>query len=116
VLGPDGWYEHVRLRFVRLGAADVAALSAAAAVLGEPVRFEEVRRRCGWTSPTAPSTRRPSDPVIGLVSLVAGLLDLAWTADAELPQARLQPATGDVVLTGTEGAAYQRTVTRLNGM
>jgi hypothetical protein len=42
LLGPDGRYDHVPLRFVRVRTADVDALSAAAAALREPVRTEVV--------------------------------------------------------------------------
>lgn len=119
VLGPDGRYEHTPLRFVRLWRADIAALSAVAAALGEPVRSEEVAEALRMHAAHRPADPRAPDPVAGLVSLVArvaGLLDLAWTEDAELLRARLQPTTQDVVLTVAEEAAYQRTVTRLNSM
>ena len=42
VFAPDGRYEHVPLRFLHLRAADIAALGAAAAALGDPARSEEV--------------------------------------------------------------------------
>jgi len=119
VLGPDGRYEHTPLRFVRLRAADIAALSAAAAALGEPVRSEEVAEALRMHAVHRPADPGAADPVTGLVSLVArvaGLLDLAWTGDAELLRARFEHPAGDVVLTVAEEAAYQRTVTRLNGM
>jgi len=119
VLRPDGRYEHTPLRFIRLRAADVAALSAAAAALGEPVRSDEVAEALRMHAAHRPVDPRAADPVTGLVSLVsrvAGLLDLAWTEDAELLRARLEHTAGDVVLTVAEEAAYQRTVTRLNGI
>jgi len=119
VLRPDGRYEHTPLRFIRLRAADIAALSAAAAALGEPVRSDEVAEALRMHAAHRPVDPRAADPVTGLVSLVsrvAGLLDLAWTEDAELLRARLEHTAGDVVLTVAEEAAYQRTVTRLNGI
>ena len=118
-LGPDGRYEHTSLRFLRVRTADVAALSAAAAALGEPVRSEEVDEALRMHAAHRAADPRAADPVAGLVALVArvaGLLDLAWTEDAELLRARLESAVGDVAFTPGEEAAYQRTVTRLNRM
>lgn len=86
---------------------------------GKPVRSEEVAEALRMHAVHRPADARVPDPAAGLVSLVArvaGLLDLAWTEDAELLRARLEHRVGDVVLTGAEEAAYQRTVTRLNGM
>ncbi len=47
---------------------------------------------------------------------LTGLLDLAWTEDAARLRARVLGGVGNVVLTGQEEGAYQRTVGRLNGM
>jgi len=119
VLGPDGRYEHTPLRFVRLRAADIDALSAAAAALGEPVRSEAVTDALQLHAGHRPRDQRIPDPVAALVALaarIAGLLDLAWTEDTELLRGRLEAAAGDVVLTPAEEAAYQRTITRINGM
>ncbi len=122
LLGPDGRYEHVPLRFVRVRAADIAALYAAAAALGEPARSKAVSDALQMHAGHRAADRRFPDPVAALVALVArvaGVLDLEWTEDAELLRARLdQPvhAAGDVVLTPAEETAYQRLVTRFTGM
>jgi len=124
LLGPDGRYEHVPLRFVRLRTADIDALSAAAAALGETVRSEEITDALRLHAGHQAQDRRFPDPVAALVALVArvaGVLDLEWTRDAELLRARLgqlaaDDAAGDVVLTAAEEAAYQRVVTRFNQM
>lgn len=119
LLGPDGRYEHVPLRFVHLRAGDVQALSAAAAALGGPVRSEEVTDALEAHAGHRRPDRAVPDPVAALVALVArlaGVLDLAWTEDCELLRARIEPAPSDVTLSAAEEAAYQRTVTRISGM
>jgi len=123
LLGPDGRYEHVPLRFVRVRAADIEALCAAAAALGNPARSEAVTDALQMHAAHRAQDRRFPDPVAALVALVArvaGVLDLEWTTDAELLRARLEPAAGDtagdVVLTPAEETAYQRLVTRFTGM
>jgi len=117
LLGPDGRYEHVPLRFVRVSAADVDALSAAAAALGEPVRSAAVTDALHLHAGYRAGDRGFRDPV---AALVARVLDLEWTRDAELLRARLEPAVAntvgdaavDVVLTRADETAYQRVVTR----
>ncbi len=122
LLGPDGRYEHVPLRFVRVRAADIDALSAAAAALGEPVRTEAVTDALRLHAGHRPQDRQFPNPDAALVALaarVAGVLDLEWTRDAELLRARLDRplgAAGDVVLTAAEETAYQRVITRFNRM
>ncbi len=117
LLGPDGRYEHVPLRFVRVRAADIDALSAAAAALGEPARTEAVTDALRLHAGHRAQDREFPDPDAALVARVAGVLDLEWTSDTKLLRARLgQPgdAAGDVVLTAAEETAYQRVVTRFN--
>jgi len=123
LLGPDGRYEHVPLQFVRMRAADIDVLSAAAAALGEPVRTEAVSEALRLHAGHRVLDRAFPDPdtaLVALVARVAGVLDLEWTRDAETLRARLeQPvdgAGGDVVLTTAEETAYQRVITRFNRM
>jgi len=121
LLGPDGRYEHVPLRFIRVRAADIDALSAAAAALGEPVRTEAVTDALRLHAGHRPQDQQFPDPdaaLVALVARVAGVLDLEWTRHAELLRARLeQPVdAGDVVLTAAEETAYQRVITRFNRM
>ena len=122
LLGPDGRYEHVPLRFVRVRVADIDALSAVAAELGEPVRTEAVSDALRLHAGHRAQDRKFPDPDVALVALVArvaGVLDLESTRDTELLRARLdQPvaAAGDVVLTAAEETAYQRVITRFNRM
>lgn len=64
LLGPDGRYEHVPLRSMRVRAADFDALSAAAAELGNRSELKRSRRRSTCTEPTGAHisdvpTRRP---------------------------------------------------------
>jgi len=84
----------------------VGALGAAARALGDPARGEDV-------TATLEQAGGP-DAAAALAARLSGLLDLAWTPDAEQLRARLAGAAGDVVLTRPEEAAYQRTATRLN--
>jgi len=123
LLGPDGRYEHVPLRFVRVRVADIDALSAVAAELGEPVRTEAVSDALRLHAGHRAQDRQFPDPdaaLVALVARVAGVLDLEWTRDAELLRARLgqsvDAAGGDVVLTAAEEVAYQRVITRFNRM
>jgi len=122
LLGPDGRYEHLPLRFVRVRTADIDALSAAAAALREPVRTEAVSDALRLHAGHRAQDRQCPDPdaaLVALVARVAGVLDLEWTRDAELLRARLgQPvdAGGDVVLTAAEETAYQRVITGFNRM
>jgi len=109
VLGPDGRYEHVPLRFLQLWAADVGALAAAAEALGDPARGEEVTAALEQAEGPAAAAA-----AVALAARLSGLLGLAWTGDAELLRARLAGVAGDAVLTGEEEDAYQRTATRCN--
>ncbi len=52
---------------------------------------------------------------VRLTARLSGLLNLAWTQDADLLRVRIAGATADVVLTDDEEDGYQRTVSRLNG-
>lgn len=111
VLAPDGRYEHTPLRFHDLAEADVAALNDAAGTLGDPGRGEDVTAALEQAGGPAQAAA-----TVSIAARLSGLLDLAWTQDADLLRARIVGATEDVVLTGEEEAAYQRTVSRLNGM
>jgi len=122
LLGPDGRYEHVPLRLVRVREADIDALSSAAAALGKPVRTEAVSDALRLHAGHRALDREFPDPdaaLVALVAPVAGVLDLEWTRDTELLRARLgRPvdAAGDGVLTAAEETAYQRVMTRFNRM
>ena len=62
LLGPDGRYEHVPLRFVRVREADIDALSSAAAALGKPVRTEAVSDALRLHAGHRPLDRQFPDP------------------------------------------------------
>ncbi len=62
LLGPDGRYGHVPLRFVRVRVADIDALSAAAVALGEPVRFGAVTDALRLHAGHRPQDRQLPDP------------------------------------------------------
>jgi hypothetical protein len=118
LLGPDGRAQHVPLRFFEIDPEDLAALGAAAAVLGRVLLpgsgsgelaavLADHARGCDTT---------PGALVVELARL-HGLLDLAWTDDVELLHARIVGAGPvDVILTPAEEAAYRRTVERFDAM
>ena len=89
-------------------------LAGAAAALGERVACHD-DLICSVLWDFASEVKDPVQ-VASEIFRLHGLLDLAWTADAQLLYDRIKYSTGDVVLTLAEEGAYQRTVDRLNAM
>ena len=99
--------------------ADVQALAAIAAELGRPDLDAQIAEVVETSAPTSGPTHHAGPWLPELVehlARLAGLLDLAWTTDADLiaPRARRRAAGHDVIFTDTEEAAYQRLADRLN--
>jgi hypothetical protein len=122
--GP-GHDEYVPLTEIRVSAGDIAALSAIAQALGHPALdplighgINELAGTDRW--PTLPTL--PPLPVLPVLvegtARLAGLLDLAWTPDAQLlaPALSRRGPGRDVVLTEIEHACYERVADRINAM
>jgi hypothetical protein len=116
--GPDGRSEHPPLRFLEVDPVDLEVLGAAAALLGWALLpyadsgdlamvLDDHARGCDTTA-----TRLVTE-----LARLHGLLDLEWTADVALLHARITAAgAADVILTGAEELAYQRTAERFAAM
>jgi hypothetical protein len=117
LLGPDGRYEHMPLRFVDVDPADLNTLAATAAALGRGVAtgdYDIATVIGDFTRHGGPN--KPED-VISEIARLHGLLDLAWTDDVQqLHTAIAAAGDAETTLTHELEAAYQRTAARLNGM
>lgn len=118
MLAPGGRYAHIPLRLVSVDDADVAALSAAAAALGSPDAPDCVRQ--ALTDTTGTGTGEAAGTLVMAAARLAGILDLAADHDTTVLTSLLTTAAGnsggDIVLTPTTEAAYQRYITRFNDM
>jgi hypothetical protein len=123
ILGPDGDYQHRPLRLVRVAAADLDVLSAAAAALGLALALDPHSELADAITAGAEAAgmgyRPPPTPteVVAGLARVLGVLDLEVTLDTMLLTARLEAAAGaDVVLTRSEELAYEQLAARFNGL
>jgi hypothetical protein len=110
-----GHYEHVPISVITLPAADVVTLGQIAVELGRPgLDSDIVDALEGMAGGDVPARAE----LVEQTARLAGLLDLAWTADADLLAPRLiERGPGrDVVLTEAEEAVYERLADRLNRM
>ena len=118
-LAGTGPYEHNPLTEITIDDADVQALASIAAELGRPHLEAEISEIVETYAPTTGPAYNPGawlPELIEHLARLAGLLDLAWTTDADLiaPRARQRAAGNDVVFTDEEEAAYQRLADRFN--
>jgi len=120
ILAPDGRYEHAPLRLAGVAPADVAVLSAAAAIFGDPHSPGCVRAALEHAAETiyqrddqAACTR-----LVMTAAQLAGLLDLAADPDSETLAALIddEDPGADIVLTPAGETAYQHYATRANHM
>lgn len=119
LVAPDGRYEHMPLRLADIDAADVAALAAAAAVFGDPRAPDHVQEALEHAAGLAYSTGddKGRTRLVMTAAQLAGLLDLAPDRDTEILTALIEDAgPGDVILSSSGEAAYQRYATRANAM
>jgi len=119
LVAPDGRYEHMPLRLADIDAADVAALAAAAAVFGDPRAPDHVQEALEHAAGLAYSTGddKGRTRLVMTAAQLAGLLDLAPDRDTEILTALIEDAgPGDVILSSSSEAAYQRYATRANAM
>lgn len=119
ILGPDGRYEHMPLRLVRVDPADVATLTAAAAAFGDPHAADHVQLALehGADMAYGTSDEAACSRLVMTAAQLAGLLDLAPDRDSETLAALVDddPAS-DVVLSPAAEEAYQRYASRANRM
>jgi len=121
-LAPDGRFELIPLRFVRLDPADLATVAGALAELGRATLPAGDELVAEVLSSRAAGGRHPGDrprPVAELVAGFArahGLLDLAPDVDTELLAGRLEGRQGRVVLSESEHEAYRRLTERTLAM
>lgn len=119
VLGPDGRYEHMPLRLVCVDPADVAALAAAAAALGDPHAADHVQLALehGADMAYGASDGAACRRLVLTAAQLAGLLDLAPDRDSELLAGLVDDDPDlDVVLSPAAEDAYQRYANRANRM
>jgi len=119
LLAPDGRYEHMPLRLVDVDPADVGALTAAAAVFGDPHAPGHVRQALEHGADIA--YRADDDEactrLVMTAAQLAGVLDLAPDRDSEVLAALVDVGPDqDVILSPDGEAAYQRYATRANRM
>lgn len=115
-LAPDGRFELVPVRFLTLDGADLAVMAQAIAALGQatlPSAHEFVADVLAEHA--AGGRQRPADLVAG-VARAHGLLDLVADVDTVLLAGRLTDASGPVILTPPELAAYERLTERVLAM
>jgi hypothetical protein len=113
LLAPDGRYEHIPLTPVELDEGDLSLLGSTARALGAAARFSVLGETLDDAAAIDPH-KTPAALVEGLARL-HGVLDLELTDDARALLPKLRAGViGEVVLTPTEDAAYNRTVDRIN--
>jgi hypothetical protein len=120
LFGPDGRYEHLPFRLADVDPGDVATLAAAARELGSPSASDPARDavEVGADMAYGCHDETSCEQLVMRVAQIAGLLDLAETADTTVLRGLLETAgpAGDVVLTVDAEAAYQHLAGRFNQM
>jgi hypothetical protein len=115
LLAPDGRYEHIPLTPVELDDGDLAVLGRTARALGTAPRWSLLAEALDAAVTIGPHTTPAA--LVEAIARLHGVLDLELTDDARALLPRLRASSvGDVVLTGAEEAAYNRTVDRINTM
>jgi hypothetical protein len=115
LLAPDGRYEHIPLTPVELDDGDLAVLGRTAHALAAAPRWSLLAEASDAAATIGPHTTPAA--LVEAIARLHGVLDLELTDDARALLPRLRASNvGDVVLTGAEEAAYNRTVDRINTM
>jgi hypothetical protein len=104
LLAPEGRYEHMPVRFVRIAGEDLSTLEHAAQVLltaaGETAEAIEQHARANGVHRTE---------LVGSVSRLISVVGLAWDEDVRLLWSAVEPHAGrDVALSADQEQAYQR--------
>jgi hypothetical protein len=110
LLAPDGRYEHMPVRFVRIAGEDLSTLSHAAQVLltaaGESAGAIDQHARAHGVHRTE---------LVGSVSRLISVVGLVWDEDVRLLWSAVEPHAGrDVALSADQEQAYQRIAGRIN--
>lgn len=113
LLAPDGRYEHLPLRFVRIPAAHLAVLEHAAQLLADPLAYDDLGDALAQH---AEANRVRAAELAGSLSRTVSVLGMAWDNDVRTLWGAIvtQPSTADVVLSAAEEQAYCRVAGRVN--
>lgn len=115
LLAPDGHYEHLPLRFVRIPAAHLEVLEHAAQVLTLGVTHDDL---ADALDQHAQANQVSGSVLAGWLSRVVSLLGLTWDDDVRRlwNAVIVHPSTSDVVLNDDEEQAYSRVAGRINAL
>lgn len=115
LLGPDGRYEHLPLRFVRIPAAHLEVLEHAAQVLVLGSCHNDL---ADALDQHAEANRISVDALAGWLSRTVSLFGLAWDDDVRALWGAVvaHPSSCDVVLSDAEEQAYGRVASRVNAL
>jgi hypothetical protein len=113
LLAPDGRYEHLPLRFVRIDSSQLDVLEHAAQLLAGPSGHADLTDAL---SEHAEAHRTTPRDLAGGLSRAVSVLTMAWDDDVRALRDAVtaHPSATDVVLSPAEEAAYQRVAERLN--
>lgn len=113
LLAPDGRYEHLPLRFVRIAAANLDVLDHAAQVLAGPGAEGDLAEAL---DEHAEANRTTPAELAGSLSRAVSVLALPWDNDVRVVHeaVTVHPSMADVVLRPDEEAAYRRVADRIN--
>lgn len=113
LLAPDGRYEHLPLRFVRIPAAHLAILEHAAQVLADPRPHDDL---ADALDQHAAANQISATEFAEWLSRTVSVLGLPWDDDVRTLRAAVlaHPSNADVVLNAAEDQAYGRVAGRIN--
>lgn len=115
LLAPDGRYEHLPLRFVRIPTAQLEVLEYAARVLALSVTHDDL---ADALNQHAQANRVSGVELAGWLSRAVSVLALAWDDDVRSlwRAVTVHPSASDIVLDDGEETAYKRVAGRINAL
>lgn len=115
LLGPDGRYEHLPLRFVRIPATHLEVLEHAAQVLADRGAHHDL---ADAVEQHAEANQVSAASLVGWLSRAVSVLGLPWDDDVRTLWGAViaHPSTADVVLSDAEEQAYGRVAGRINAL
>lgn len=115
LLGPDGRYEHLPVRFVTIAAGDIAILEHAAQVLNLSATNDDL---ADALEQHAQANEVSGAELAGRFSRAVSVLTLAWDDDVRSlwRAVTAQPSGADVVLDVAGESAYRRVAARINNL